>query len=90
MRVHAAIPVMFAGDGRIERSEHAVGIFAIDPDMPIVVWLEQVGLVGRSGGIVGHGVVGHPVERGRRVTSRGRLSPGKDKILDRNEFKGAV
>jgi hypothetical protein len=87
VQVHATVLVVFAGDGRIERSEHAVGIFAIDPDMPIVVRLEQVGLVGWSGGIIDYGVIGHPVERGRRVTSRGLPSLGKDKILDRNELR---
>jgi hypothetical protein len=41
----AAAAVMLAGDVRIERCKHPVRVLPVDPDVPVVMRLEHVGLI---------------------------------------------
>ncbi len=83
--------VVPAGHTRVERSEDAVRIFAVKPDVPVVMRLKVMCLVDGRGGIVDHGVVGNTVKRGRGVViSASFQASGEHKILHSNQFERAI
>ena len=57
-----ATPVVLASDVRVERREDAVRIGSVNPDVPVVMRLEHVGLVHRRGRVILHSVVRHALE----------------------------
>src|SRR5688572_18339344 len=56
MLVAGIVAVVPAGDVRVEGREHPVRVVPVDPDVPVVVRLEHVGLVDGGPGVVRHGV----------------------------------
>jgi hypothetical protein len=68
MLMGVAAPMVLAGDRGIERSEDTIRVCAVKANMPIVVRLEQMRLIGRSRGVVNHRIVCHAVEDKARDT----------------------
>lgn len=79
-----------ARGGRVERGEDAVGIFPVEPHVPIEMRREYVRFVDGRVGVVDHRVIGNAMER--RSFGVSGLPPGilEDEILDRNQFESAA